>query len=445
MPSTLSAATLGSYATMKPWNNHPVNQRWLRITLSSFLLVSIFMFLSTQSEIIHRQFEKIPSQDVLGNKGSKAVEEKLSFLDTPLILDDLSAEEEPPDGKLWEGQPVDAIPIPETQPEEITAQDKPAEPTPPIPTPPPYKLATEQVNQDTKKYAYMIFMTQDMDVSDDLEKDNYFVAARILLWQLLHNPSTRTKHDVIVMVTPNVSQARRDRLKRDGAIVHAVDFLHTPNDAWLKTSVQRWNNILTKMRAWEMVQYDRILMLDADSMLLKTLDPVFDDPAVHLLATTNPSDTTTNTTLPSTYLIASNSEVWNSTHSFPPTHSTGLKKPGYMNAGFFILAPSLAAFEYYKSLMDTPNSFDPKYQEQNLINYAHRWDGPMPWRELAYTWNIRWPNDQDIEKGLYSVHEKWWDHPFLFGNERTKQWMLSTRWEMKGWYDAWDKVHEERE
>ncbi|EMD67054.1 glycosyltransferase family 8 protein, partial [Bipolaris sorokiniana ND90Pr] len=295
-----------------------------------------------------------------------------------------------------------------------------------------------------KKYAYLIFMTQTLNASDDLERDNYFITARILMWQLVHNPSTRTKHDVIVMVTPNVSQSRRGRLKRDGAIVHAVNFLHTPNGGWLKPSVHRWDDVVTKMRAWELVQYDRILMLDADSMLLKTLDLVFDDPAVHLLAT-KPSNTTTNTTLPSTYLVASNSEAWDSTHSFPLTYGTGLKKSGQMNAGFVILAPSLTAFEYYKSLMNTPYSFDPKYPEQNLINYAHQWDGPMPWRELAYTWNIRCPNDQDVEKGLYSVHEKWWEHPYLYANEKTKQWMLSRRWEMKGWYHAWDKAHEEGE
>ncbi|KAH7550773.1 glycosyltransferase family 8 protein [Bipolaris maydis] len=398
---------------MRTWNNHLINQRWLRITLFSCLLVSIFLFLGTQSEIFHWSFEKISSQDIVGNKGSKSVEEKLTFLDTPLILDGSSAEEQPVDlgpsstveklavptsspvkeelpvkekpldGKPWEGKPVDATPsTPETAPEEIPveetiAQENPFEPTPPIPTPPPYELATEEISEDAKKYAYLIFTTQGLNASDDLEKDNYFIAARILVWQLVHNLSTRTKHDVIVMVTPN------------------FDLLHTPNDGWLKPTVHRWDDVTTKMRAWELVQYDRILMLDADSMLLKLLDPVLlDDPAVHLLAT-KPS----NTTLPSTYLVAFNSEAWDSTHSFPPTYGTGLKKPGQMNAGFFILAPSLTAFEYYKSLiLDIPYSFDPRYPEQNLINYAHGWDGPMAWRELAYTWNIRRPNDQDVEK-----------------------------------------------
>ena len=83
-------------------------------------------------------------------------------------------------------------------------------------------------------------------------------------------------------------------------------------------------------------------------MLLKSLDGVFDDPHAHPLRT-KPS----NETLPETYLLASNSEVWDSTHQFPPADGTGLKKIGHMNAGFFILQPSLPAFKHYTSLIST--------------------------------------------------------------------------------------------
>jgi alpha-N-acetylglucosamine transferase len=188
---------------------------------------------------------------------------------------------------------------------------------------------------------------------------------------------------------------------------------------------------------WEMLQYDRILMLDGDSMLLKSLDGVFDDPHAHPLRT---KPHAANETLPETYLLASNSEVWDSTHTFPPADGTGLKEISHMNAGFFILQPSLSAFSYYKSLIATPHSFDPKYPEQNLMNFAHRWDGAMPWREIAYTWNIRCPNDVDVEKGLVSVHEKWWAQPYIYNNDKTKGWLVSRRWEMKGWYDARDQL-----
>ncbi|KAF1828029.1 nucleotide-diphospho-sugar transferase [Decorospora gaudefroyi] len=359
-----------------PWNIF-TSPRWIRLALATVVVVSTCIFLAVET----RAFDKIPMPALISHKSEEPKKEPL-----------------------------------------------------PVPTPPPYLDANITITDREEKLAYVTFLSGTVDAGDDLEEDKYFQAVRILIWQLVHKAETRTKHDVVVMVTPTVSQARRDRLTKDSAIIHDVEFLHTPNDSWVHAALHRWDDVMTKMRVWEMTQYDRILMLDGDSMLLKSLDGVFDEQAAQLLAT-KPSN---NTNLPPTYLVASNSEVWDSSHSFPPTHGTGLKGAGNMNAGFFILAPSLPAFEYYKELLNTPNSFDPRYPEQNLINYAHRWDGPMPWRELPYTWNLRCPNDNDIANGLVSVHEKWWTQPYIYANAKTKQWLLTRRWEMKGWYDAFE-------
>jgi alpha-N-acetylglucosamine transferase len=294
----------------------------------------------------------------------------------------------------------------------------------------------------SEKLAYVTFLSGTLDQDEDLEADNYFVAIRILVWQLLHNLETRTKGiDVVVMVTPSVSQSRRERLERDGAIVYPVEFLRSEN-RWAKAEDHRWDDVMTKLRVWEMTQYSRILVMDGDSMLLHPLDGVFADPGAQL-------QTTKQTVkykapkgiapLPETYLLASLSEVWDSTHDFPPKDGTGLKKIGYMNAGFFLLAPSIPAFNHYASFLDIPDSFDPKYPEQNLLNQVHAWTGPMPWTELSYTWNIRCPSDIDIEKGVVSVHEKWWTQPYIYNNEKTKKWLLTRRWEMKGFYEAFDR------
>jgi alpha-N-acetylglucosamine transferase len=311
------------------------------------------------------------------------------------------------------------------------------------PSKPIYAALEGNTTVENEKLAYVTFLSGTVDQDDDLEKDNYLQAVRILVWQLVHNPETKTKHDVIVMVTPTVSESRRARLKKDGAIIYPVEFLHTENDGWIKAEQHRWDDVMTKMRVWEMTQYSRILMLDGDTMLRTTLDGVFDDPGAQILRTKdvkslNYTSLPGEAPLPETYLLASLSEVWDSSHAFPPGEGTGLKTIGYMNAGFFIMAPSLPAFEYYKSLMDIENSFKPLYPEQNLMNFAHRWEGPMPWREVAYTWNVRCPTENDFEKGLVSMHEKWWKQPYLYENKKVKDWLLTRRYEMKGWYDAYD-------
>lgn len=293
------------------------------------------------------------------------------------------------------------------------------------------------VNPGGSKLAYVTWLSGTVDQTDDLENDKYFVATRILLWHLLHNPATRTKGiDVVVMVDPSVSESRRTRLARDGAILHSVEFL-TSNTA-LHPEQERWKNIMTKLRVFQMTQYSRILMLDGDMMLLHPLDGVFDDPGAQIQVTQD-HEPTKLAALPPTYLLAGISEPADSHHHFPVTKAE-IKDLGYMNAGFFMLAPSEAAFEHYRSYLDVPDSFRSTYMEQDLLNQAHKWTGPMPWKELNYKWNVRYPTENDFERGLVSMHEKWWEQKYIYDNEKVKNWLQSRRWEMKGWYDAYDRM-----
>lgn len=295
-----------------------------------------------------------------------------------------------------------------------------------------------KVNPGGSDRAYVTWLSGTVDQTDDLEHDKYFVATRILIWHLLHNPSTRTKDvDVVVMVDPSVSESRRSRLSRDGAILHSVEFVDSSTD--LHPGSDRWKDIMTKLRVFQMTQYKRILMLDGDSMLLHPLDPIFDDPAAQIQITQEHEKPTNLSALPETYLLASLAEPTDSRHSFPLPKSD-IKTPGYFNAGFFMLAPSEAAFEHYCSYLKVPGSFSTTYMEQDLLNHAHRWDGPMPWKELDYKWNVRYPNQEDFDKGLVSMHEKWWEQLYIHDNQKVKDWLQSRRWEMKGWYDAYDRM-----
>jgi alpha-N-acetylglucosamine transferase len=70
-----------------------------------------------------------------------------------------------------------------------------------------------------------------------------------------------------------------------------------------------------------MTQYSRILVLDGDTVLVKPLDGVFKDPGAQIRQTKEMSSYKPldgEAPLPKTYLLASLSEVWDSTHEFPP-------------------------------------------------------------------------------------------------------------------------------
>ncbi|KAF2465004.1 nucleotide-diphospho-sugar transferase [Lindgomyces ingoldianus] len=307
-------------------------------------------------------------------------------------------------------------------------------------TQPTHQTITQHTNS-TGKLAYVTWLSSTLvgPDSEDLDNDNYFIATRILVWQLLHAPKTRSHGiDVVVVITPSVSESRRKRLEKDGAIVRRVEFVHGKNEGWINPEQERWKDIMTKLRVWEMVDYERMLMLDGDTILNKPLDDAFNDPGAQIVSTLPVGHAESRRKgdepdLPSQYLLASVGETKNYNHTWPPTKPTDFERPDYFCAGFFLLSPSLELFKYYTALLDIKNRFDTRYMEQSLLNYAHRPDGPMPWKEVDYKWNVRHVNERDVEKGLVSMHEKWWLLPWS-GSTKLRDEFLKIRWEMEGWY-----------
>ncbi|KFY16139.1 hypothetical protein V491_05426 [Pseudogymnoascus sp. VKM F-3775] len=287
--------------------------------------------------------------------------------------------------------------------------------------------------------AYMTLMAGTMlNVSDpDISNDKYFVATRLLGYQLMHAPTTKTRKKIpfVVLVTDKIPMAVRERLQKDGATVILVEDVHTESD-WAKSETPEWADVMTKLRAWQMTQYSRVLLLDADMVLSSCLDGVFTDPAAQIIPlVSSASSPTDEGELPDKYLFASFPEA-NPHHAYPPTvENNDFKDPNYFNAGFFIFAPSQQMYRHYYAILSIENRFDPRYPEQNLLNYAHHREGKMPWQLLDLHWNIRFPNKDDLDKGVASMHDKWW-HAQMDG--RLEPYFMSLRWRMEGFYEAID-------
>ena len=289
------------------------------------------------------------------------------------------------------------------------------------------------------KYAYATFLTGTVaDATDeDYSHDNYFVATRLLCYQLLHAPETRTSHSIpfLVMVTKDVSQMKKDRLTEDGAIVVPVEYIRQD---WIHAMHGHWQDVMTKLRMWELTEYERIVFLDVDTILTRPLDDIFEDPAASLDATGSKPDMIMQdeAPLPPSYTFAGVPEM-NHVHSFPPTDSNhDFPNVNYLNAGFFIFKPSQEIFDYYMSVIQIPQRFDSDFPEQNLFNYAHRREGNMPWKAIDSTWNIHYPSMADLEGGVASLHDKWWapEHAEM------EPFFKSLRWRMEGFYEGTDAV-----
>ncbi|KAK4964223.1 hypothetical protein LTR66_012412 [Elasticomyces elasticus] len=304
----------------------------------------------------------------------------------------------------------------------------------------------------TSRYAFATFLagTGATDTESDFDEDHYFVATRILAYQLLHAPETRTNAKIpfVVLATHDVSEVKQARLRKDGAVVIVVE----PVDpGWVITETSTWKDVMTKLRLWELTQFERILFLDGDTVLTRPLDDVFDDPAVKLQVTRDNTKyiVADEGTLPLTYAFAGVPET-KRVHSYPPTEENhSYPNLNYLNAGFFVLRPSIEAFNYYTSLLIPPSPttpsdkpakqrFVPEFPEQNLLNHAHRREGNMPWLALNNTWNIHYPSAQDLHGDVATLHEKWWA-PF---DPEIGPFLQSWRWRMQGFFEARDSVVE---
>ena len=75
----------------------------------------------------------------------------------------------------------------------------------------------------SEKRAFVAFLEGlDNGKNDTIDEDDvYYVATRVLVYQLLHGPETRTLTSipVVVMCTKDVAEHKRARLEKDGAIV----------------------------------------------------------------------------------------------------------------------------------------------------------------------------------------------------------------------------------
>lgn len=288
--------------------------------------------------------------------------------------------------------------------------------------------------------AYMTFLAGTLanDEDEDLSHHRYFMATRILGYRLMHDPNTKTQRDIpfVVVCTPDVTEKKKDRLRKDGATVITVDYLRTES-GWIRNGVgeQAWLDVMSKLRAWQLTQYKRVLFMDGDMIINKRMDEIFDEPTAQMVKPATASDSFDyEPQMKEPYLLATIPET-NVHHAFPPSKDEDFGNPEYFNAGFFMFAPSDEMFNYYHRLMETEHSFDPKYPEQNLLNQAHRRNGMVPWQHLSTTWNIRFPYMSDLEGGAASLHDKWWD---THVDDKLQPYYDSLRWKMEGFYEGWD-------
>ncbi len=156
-----------------------------------------------------------------------------------------------------------------------------------------------------------------------------------------------------------------------------------------------------KLRLWQLTQYDRIIFIDADALVLKNIDKLFAYPE---------------------FCAA-------------PNVYEGLGDFHRMNSGVFVAKPSLETFDAMLEALDVPDAFWRRTDQTFLESFFPDWHGlPVTMNMLQYVW-FAMPDLWDWKNigVLHYQYEKPWetDHPKAD--------------KLKPLIDLWHAFHEGRE
>jgi glycogenin glucosyltransferase len=104
--------------------------------------------------------------------------------------------------------------------------------------------------------------------------DGYVTGAEVLGKSLVASGSRVPR---IAMVTPDISADGRARLKAQGWELRDVEAIANPTPEAMLV-FPRFGTVFTKLRAWELDDVARVVLLDADTLVLQNIDDLFERP-----------------------------------------------------------------------------------------------------------------------------------------------------------------------
>jgi len=171
--------------------------------------------------------------------------------------------------------------------------------------------------------------------------DSYATGALVLAHSIR---SVGTSRQLVVMVTPTVSEQVRESLASVYDLVEMVELKDSEDAAHLALLKRPELGVtFTKLHCWRLTQYTKCVFLDADTLALASLDDLFSEPE----------------------LSACCDVGW----------------PDCFNSGVFVFAPSQETYASLLQLAEAEGSFDGG--DQGLLNAFF-----PSWNRLSFTYNM---------------------------------------------------------
>ncbi|TBU49677.1 nucleotide-diphospho-sugar transferase [Dichomitus squalens] len=249
------------------------------------------------------------------------------------------------------------------------------------------------------------------------------------------------------MVTPSLPAEARAVIAKRGIIIRDIDHLY-PKEGTHKLTEHdsRFRDTWTKLRAFELVEYDRVVLLDADMIVKRNMDELLEMPlerdwiaAAHVCAC-NPRKIPH---YPADWIPANcaHTAVTTPTSDPPTIDDTSPRPYTQLNSGTVVLNPSLSILQDIVHVISTSPAI-PTYSfpDQDLLSdhFRGRWK-PLSWRynALKTLRNIHpslW-SDDEVRCLHYILHDKPWNSPRGTGGDSE---------EVNGWWwDLYEKLAQE--
>lgn len=214
----------------------------------------------------------------------------------------------------------------------------------------------------TTKDGYVLFYpTSEMD-------DWYLRSALIMIFALTTDPKFKDRQgrDVVVLTSNLTSDADVTELEAAGATVRPIPYFIDGLFPSVGETLARYKYTFNKIWVWDLEEYDRVLYMDTDMVLVRPLEDVWMDPHAW----------------PESGLAATADIIANPDGS-------------YFNSGFMMVRPNKAVFEELKTV-ELDDVFYPDQvsravtgpgglaKRQNLLNSYYSRTGSKPWEPLNH-------------------------------------------------------------
>ncbi|BGP31191.1 hypothetical protein JCM10296v2_002955 [Rhodotorula toruloides] len=249
-----------------------------------------------------------------------------------------------------------------------------------------------------------------------LTKTSYLQGALVLADSLARH---RSKYPLVVFATQELPQVARDILDARGIRVRDIDYLEPPkeNRGELDEHDRRFSDTWTKLRVFEMTEFERLVLLDSDMLCVRNMDELLEMPlddgwiaAAHA-CTCNPRK------------LAHYPKEWipeNCGHTqarlTTPLAPSDFSKSTHdrLNSGLVVLRPSRSTFDGIVSFLNTdPRVATYKFPDQDLLaDFFKDRFLPISYRynalkTLRYCHAEMW-RDEDVKNVHFILKKPWY-------------------------------------